>query len=168
MSGSIVQVTLKSNQTFKVNTQKRQNKPYWMVGKEQWMNLEMNKSKKPDWQYSGIDFLNEFAAMSAGERTVVLMMKDLIKWDTELQTYNLVVTVTEDLPICEQHNTTYEMFLKSYRKLFQKDLVRRVSKGKYMFNPEFLLPSSEGPIWVLQWNGAKQHPNPVTYGAPNE
>ena len=50
---------------------------------------------------------------------------------------------------------TYRMFLDGYSLLFKKDFVRRISKNRYMFNPEFFVIVGEAQLYFdLKWQEA--------------
>ena len=159
---SVTQLTLKANEYLVKHTKQKSNKAFYMVGKEQWMNLA-DKGQEPDWKYSGIDFIDEFAAMSKREQSVVKFLKDQIKWDSQLECFNSLITLPADSPEFEMADIPYEVFLKGYQLLFKKDLVRRVSRGVYMFNPDFILPTGEVTYFKMKWSESKQHPDAPTY-----
>jgi hypothetical protein len=155
---SIVQVTLKANEELIKRTKQQQRRSFYMVGKERWVNLSTD-GDKPDWQYEGIDFIDAFAAMSKREQAVTKLIKDCIKWNKELNSFDYLVelsptsvhfneSVTDSMP--------YNTFLKGFQLLFKKDLVRRIKRNHYMFNPDFFIPSGEqAKYFELLWTESK-------------
>lgn len=155
---SIVQVTLKANEELIKRTKQQQRRSFYMVGKERWVNLATDGAK-PDWQYEGIDFIDAFAAMSKREQSVTKLIKDCIKWDKELNSFNYIVELTTDSVHFNENLTDampYNTFLKGFQLLFKKDLVRRIKRNHYMFNPDFFIPSGENSAYfTMAWNESK-------------
>ena len=56
---SIVQITLKANESIVKKTTQKKRKGFWMTGKETWVDVSTDKSKK-EWQLDGLDFIDEF------------------------------------------------------------------------------------------------------------
>lgn len=155
---SIVQLTLKANEEIIKRTKQKQRRSFYMVGKQTWTNLA-EKGQKPDWQFEGIDFIDAFAAMSKREQTIVRLMKDCIKWSTELNSFNYIVELCPDsihFNTAAEDTIPYESFLKGFNLLYKKDLVRRVRRHNYMFNPDFFVPSGEQVTYFEQkWAESK-------------
>ena len=103
-----------------------------------------------------IDFIDALVAMSSREQKVVKLIKDYIKWDPELNSLNYIVELAPDSVHFNtevQDSMDYNSFLKGYSLLFKKDLVRRVSRNRYMFNPEFFVITGEAQLYFDQkWN----------------
>ena len=105
-----------------------------------------------------IDFIDAFVAMSSKEQKVVKLIKDCIKWDPTINSLNYIVELAPDSvhfnPDVEG-TITYRMFLDGYSALFKKDFVRRISKNRYMFNPEFFVIVGEAQLYFdLKWQEA--------------
>jgi hypothetical protein len=154
-NGSITQISLRANEELVKRTKIDTKRSFYMVGKQRLINKSNIKSK-PDWQFEGIDFIDEMVNMTTNEQTIVKFMKDEIRWDKEANTYQYVVSFPPDSVYFnpEAHGSIkYETFLKGFSLLHQKDLVRRVKKHHYMFNPNFFIPTGEqsaafGLLWV--------------------
>ena len=105
-----------------------------------------------------IDFIDALVAMSSKEQSVVKLIKDGIKWDPTLNSLNYIVELAPDSVHFNtelQGSMSYNTFLKGYGLLFKKDLVRRVSRNRYMFNPEFFVITGEAQLYFDQkWNEA--------------
>lgn len=155
---SIVQISLKANEELIKRTKQKQRRSFYMVGKETWTNLA-DEGAKPDWQFSGIDFIDTFAAMSKREQTIIRFMKDSMKWDKELNSFNYIVKFDPESihfdPAAED-SMPYESFLKGFNLLHKKDLARRVKRYHYMLNPDFFIPSGEQTTYFEQkWAESK-------------
>jgi len=157
----ITQVSLKAGESLIKRTKQDTGGSFYMVGKQNYRNLSKIKGK-PDWQFEGIDFIDELVHMSSTERTVVKFMKDEIRWDKELHSFTYIVELSPDSVHFNPDaldSIKYETFLKGFNLLHQKDLVRRVKRHHYMFNPEFLIITGEqASAFKLQWSQSKQCP----------
>ena len=105
-----------------------------------------------------IDFIDAFVAMSSKEQKVVKLIKDCIKWDPTINSLNYIVELAPDSvhfnPDVEG-SMDYNSFLKGYSLLFKQDFVRRISKNRYMFNPEFFVITGEAQLYFdLKWQEA--------------
>ena len=165
-NGSITQISLKANEELIKRTKQTRRRHFYMVGKEALVNISDNP-RKPEWRFEGIDFIDTIVAMSSNERTVIKIIKDNIRWDKSLNSFNYIATIepgaVEFNPAVDG-SIKYETFLKGYTQLFKKDLARRISKHRYMFNPDFFILSGElSGHFELQWAQAKSHnqPNPL-------
>lgn len=157
MSNRIInQISLKANEELIKRTKQRSPRYFHMVGREQLVNIAPEGAKTKEWRMQGIDFIDAFVAMSSKEQKVVKLIKDCIKWDPELNSLNYIVELAPDSvhfnPDVEG-TMSYRMFLDGYSLLFKKDLVRRVSRNRYMFNPEFFVITGEAQLYFDQkWN----------------
>ena len=155
---SIVQITLKANEELIKRTKQNQRRSFYMLGKQRWVNLSA-EGTKPEWQNEGIDFIDEFTAMSKREQAVIKLLKDNILWSQELNSYNYVIELTPESASFNQdvHDfMPYNTFLKGFQLLYKKDLVRRVKRNHYMFNPDFFIPSGEQTKYFENiWNSSK-------------
>lgn len=153
---SITQISLKANEELVKKTKRQWTKGFWMVGKQTW--VETDKATK-QWELEGMDFLDVFYRLGQREQRVVMLLKDGIKWDNTIGCFNFVVPVTKDSDLFESmyNGLRYDEFLRGYQTLHKQDLVRRVSSGKYMMNPEFFVPSNEQAMFAKFWSEAKQH-----------
>lgn len=116
-----------------------------------------NSNEAPIWEETGIDFINEFYNMNKVEQTIVTIMKDLFKWDKELNSFNYEVSVQPNsIELLERMK--YETFLKGYNTLFKRDLMRRTKRHHYMLNPAFFIPTGEASTYFeLLWSRSTQH-----------
>lgn len=155
---SIVQVTLKANEELIKRTKQHNRRSFYMVGKERWVNLA-SEGDKPDWKYEGIDFIDAFAAMSKREQSIVKLIKDCIKWDTTINSFNYLVELSpESIHFDETaiYSMPYNTFLKGFSLLAKKNLVRRIKRNHYMFNPDFFIVSGEqSHYFELLWAQSK-------------
>ena len=142
----ITQITLKANEELVKRTRKKPKRSFYMVGKKTYVQAE-NASGGSSWQYKGIDFIDVITLISNNERTVIRIIKDHIKWDKERNSYDFVVHLSKDADCFKEEYSTfeikYETFLRGFSLLCKQDLVRRVKKDHYMFNPEFFIPTGE-------------------------
>ena len=157
MSKQIInQISLKANEELIKRTKQRSQRYFHMVGREQLVDISPVGSSKKEWKMQGIDFIDAFVAMSSKEQSVVKLIKDGIKWDPTLNSLNYIVELAPDSVHFNtelQGSMSYNTFLKGYSLLFKKDLVRRVSRNRYMFNPEFFVITGEAQLYFDQkWN----------------
>ena len=163
--GSVTQISLKANEELIKRTKQRPNRSFYMLGKESWKN-SARANEKAEWCYEGIDFIDEIVAMTNNERIVIKILKDNIRWDKEHNTYMYIVLMEPDAMYFVKDDAnylmTYATFLKGYQLLFKKDLVRRVSKHRYMMNPEFFIVNGEQSLhFELAWSNAKSFSKPT-------
>ena len=159
MSKQIInQISLKANEELIKRTKQRSPRYFHMVGREQLVNIAPEGAKTKEWRMKGIDFIDAFVAMSSREQKVVKLIKDCIKWDPTLNSLNYIVELAPDSVHFNEDlegSMSYSVFLKGYGLLFKKDLVRRVSRNRYMFNPEFFVIVGEAQLYFDQkWNEA--------------
>ena len=154
--GIINQISLKANEELIKRTKQRAPRFFHMVGREQLVNIAPEGAKTKEWKMQGIDFIDAFVAMSSREQKVVKLIKDCIKWDPTLNSLNYIVELAPDSVHFNEDlegSMSYSVFLKGYSLLFKKDLVRRVSRNRYMFNPEFFVITGEAQLYFDQkWN----------------
>jgi len=150
MSNNIInQISLKANEELVKRTKQRHARYFHMVGREQLVNVAPKGNTKKEWRMEGIDFIDAVVAMSAKEQKVVKLIKDCIKWSTEMGSLDYIVELSPDSVHFNPDvdgTMTYNMFLKGYGLLFKKDLVRRISKSRYMFNPEFFVITGDAQL----------------------
>ena len=142
---SIVQVTLRANEELIKRTKQKSNRGFYMVGRESWNNIA-EEGQKADWQFTGIDFIDVVTRISNNERTVIKFIKDSIIWDKELNSLNYIATLAPDSAFFDpaaHGSIKYETFLKGFNLLCKEDLVRRVRRHQYMFNPDFFIMHGE-------------------------
>lgn len=107
--------------------------------------ITLHRSQFEYWAI-GIDFIDVVTRISNNERTVIKFIKDSITWDKELHSFNYIATLAPDSAFFDpaaQGSIKYETFLKGFNLLCKEDLVRRVRRHQYMFNPDFFIPSGE-------------------------
>jgi hypothetical protein len=158
--GSITQITLKANEEIIKRTRQKRRGNFYMVGKESYVNIS-EMGKKPEYQYEGIDFIDQVVAMSNNERTVMKLIKDDIRWDKAINSYGFIVKLPPESLAFDQtvdDSMLYSTFLKGFKLLHKKDLARRVRKGEYMFNPEFfILTGEQVPYFQRLWDESKPY-----------
>jgi hypothetical protein len=116
---------------------KRSTQPnYYMVG-----NGTVNKYK-----IESIDLIKEITKMTKAEQFLILAIKDGITYATD---YNPVVKVSGSTK--HQKN----QIIDGYRKLSEKNLVRRIKNGWYMINPNALIPT-DYPSALKIWKDAEE------------
>ena len=101
-----------------------------MVGRQTLVN-KAEKGSKPDWHFEGIDFIDEFAAMSKREQAVTKLLKDCIIWDKELNSFNYVIELTpESVHFNElaSDSMPYNTFLKGFQAFNNKYF--QIQKGE--------------------------------------
>lgn len=163
MSGqSITQISLKANEELVKRTKQRTKRSFYMVGKEHWVDRNLTGKGKPNWQLEGIDFLTTFTHLSKVEQLIICIIKDAIKWNTEVNSYIYIVELDQYSLVFDKSTTLYVMayksFLKGFQLLFQRDLVRRTGRNHYMMNPEFFIIHGEQSLYFGQaWSQAKVH-----------
>lgn len=84
-----------------------------------------------------IDALRAVADMSAHEKMCFFTVKDSLKYDRWEDTF--IYQGRPDLTALTE--TQRKSFIRGYKLLFEKDIVRRVSRGEYMINPLLLVPT---------------------------
>ena len=159
MSKQIInQISLKANEELIKRTKQRSPRYFHMVGREQLVDISPVGSSKKEWKMQGIDFIDAFVAMSSKEQKVVKLIKDCIKWDPTINSLNYIVELAPDSVHFNPDvdgSMTYNIFLKGYGLLFKKDFVRRISRNRYMFNPEFFVIVGEAQLYFdLKWQEA--------------
>ena len=159
MSKQIInQISLKANEELIKRTKQRSPRYFHMVGREQLVDISPVGSSKKEWKMQGIDFIDAFVAMSSREQKVVKLIKDCIKWDPDLHSLNYIVELAPDSVHFNEDlegSMSYSVFLKGYGLLFKKDFVRRISRNRYMFNPEFFVIVGEAQLYFdLKWQEA--------------
>lgn len=158
---SITQITLKANEELVKRTKQRMQRYFHMVGREQLVDIAPKGALKKEWRMEGIDFIDQFVAMSKREQQVVKLVKDCIKWDATMGCLNYVVELKPDSvhfdPKVEDY-MPYNTFLKGYNLLFKKDLMRRISSNRYMFNPEFFVITGDAQLhFDILWQESKAY-----------
>jgi len=130
----------------------------YRVGKSNLVNISSNP-EKPNWQKRGIDFIDELVSMSTAEQRVVKLVKDNFTKDRWSKATLFEVTLpgnhiafNKELP----DTMAYSTFLKAFKLLHKKDLMRRTGKHKYMLNPKFFLLTGEQIMYFQNiWDQAK-------------
>lgn len=157
---SITQITLKSNEELIKRTKQHTAKNFYMVGRETLVN-KAEKGKKPDWQMEGIDFIDTMIKLNSKEQRIVKLLKDNIKWDKSINSYNYIAHLPPDSVEFDPNvNDTimYNTFQKAFGSMFKKDLIRRVSRHHYMFNPEFFIITGEQTAYFKnKWHESKRY-----------
>ena len=153
---SISQINLKSNEELIKRTKRKNGNAFWMVSKQSWSEVDMEDRTcaYDKYKQQGIDFIVEFEKMSKAEQKTVVLVKELIKWDPNQMNYNYEVEINPETSmdvIAIEHKT----FLKAFRLLRTKGLMRRTRKNHYMLNPDFFIPSKDYNLFLHIWNEAK-------------
>lgn len=126
MNGKIglINVNLAKNEyleTRKVKSAKVPN--YFRVG-----NGTMNKQK-----IKSINLVKEATQMTKAEQLVINSIMDNVKWDNE--TGEVYLSLSSFLT-----PTNVKVFLKGFKLLKEKNLVKRTKQSHYMINPAALIP----------------------------
>ena len=138
MSNQIItntSLTLHKDEELVISKRKKSHKPgFIMIG-----NGNTNKHG-----ITSIDLLHEIANMSSNEKYAFFLIKDNIVFDPydECFIYQVRVNLTTD--------TDKSKFSRGYTSLRKKELLKRISKGTYMINPNALVPSDyhkELKVW---------------------
>jgi len=124
---------------------KRRNKrivPYTMIGNGIGIRIMEKYNLKP------IDTLREMSKFTKSEMTFFMLLRDNLDWDNK----SLVVR----LPM-KKFNSTIKQHIKvGFKRLHEKDLVRRVKRGVYMINPAMILPPHSTELeQITIWNNCK-------------
>lgn len=83
-----------------------------------------------------IDALKAVADMTMNEKLCFFAVKDSIKWDRFDDVF--IYQTKPDLTALTE--TQRKSFIRGYKLLFEKDIIRRVSRGEYMISPLLLVP----------------------------
>ena len=134
---STVSLKLANNEEAVISVKKKSHKPgFIMVG-----NGKTNKKG-----VDSIDLLIEVADMSSNEKLCFFLIKDGVifdPWDNRL-IYQVRIDTSK------LTKSQKSKFSNGFNKLKDKDLVKRVSRGVYMINPNALIPNDyvrELHIW---------------------
>ena len=121
--GNQVTVYITKGETVSISKRKTASPNYFKAG-----NGTMNKDK-----IQSIDLLRELAMASKAGQFILLAIKDGITYENN---YSPVVTINR-----KTLTATQQQYLTTgFKELSAKDLVRRISNGKYMINPNALIP----------------------------
>ena len=100
---------------------------------------------------NSIDALRAVADMTAHEKLCFFTIKDSIIWDRWDE--RMIYQTTPDMS--QLSPTQRKSFLRGYKLLNEKDIVRRISRGVYMISPLLLVPTDferEFAIWTKHAN----------------
>ncbi len=147
----MTQVTLEADEMLEVKRKKVvQDKPsYQMIGRGTMSHKLKVKS---------IDLLQAVADMTSDEKFCFFQIKDKIVFDPyKLRTdvknksgdYDYQIRIYSKNYTQTQRN----MFSRGYKRLREKDIVRRVKRGTYMINPAGLIPNDFDREWDI-WSGS--------------
>ena len=157
---SIVQLSLKANEELVKRTKQKQSQKFYMLGAETLVN-RADKGEKANWEMVGMNSIEKLINMSKREQAIIGLMIRNITWDKNLHSLNYVVELTPDSVDFDKRvdkYMAYSSFLKGFASLHAEDIMRRVSKHKYMLNPQFLIPTGElAPRYRLIWDESKMH-----------
>ena len=134
----VTHLVLNADETLKKVKVKKVVEPnYFRIG-----NGTMNRSG-----IQSIDLVRELVNMSKPAQTVLLWIKDGMVWNRYESRIEFVVRIKPETDAQKQ------MLKKGLKELFAKDLVRRVSMGRYMINPNAIITNYEAQM--LEWNRCK-------------
>lgn len=134
----VTHLVLNADETLKKVKVKKVVEPnYFRIG-----NGTMNRSG-----IQSIDLVRELVNMSKPAQTVLLWIKDGMVWNSYENRIEFVVRIKPETDAQKQ------MLKKGLKELFAKDLVRRVSMGRYMINPNAIITNYEAQM--LEWNRCK-------------
>jgi len=159
---SIVQITLGKDETLHKRGKPKPTRGFYMMGAERLIN-QAPKGAKPDYQFVGMNSIERLIFMSKREQLIIRLMINNIRWNKERNSMEYVIELTPDsIEFDSRANDTmpYSSFLKGFALLHAGDIMRRISKHKYMLNPDFLLPTGElAAHYRIVWQEAKPHPS---------
>jgi len=135
---SIVQITLEKNESLYKTKIKVLKQPNYFKTGDGTMNKHNIKS---------IDLLQEMDNMTSNSRKFLLMIKENMIFDKELNSRLFIVKVIGGT------NYQKKIIKEGYKELSAKDLVRRVKRGYYMLNPNAIITNYEAQ--VTEWNKLK-------------
>lgn len=134
----VTHLVLNADETLKKVKVKKVVEPnYFRIG-----NGTMNKNG-----IQSIDLVRELVNMSKPAQTVLLWIKDGMVWNSYENRIEFVVRIKPETDAQKQ------MLKKGLKELFAKDLVRRVSMGRYMINPNAIITNYEAQM--VEWNRCK-------------
>lgn len=111
---------------------------FYKVGKG-----SMNKDK-----VESVDLIEELVNMTKPEQLVILTIKNELLWDNPTGEVN--IQMSKVFTKCKT-----KAFLKGFKLLNEKDLVRRTKRSHYMINPHALIPYDFAKA-VKLWNEAAE------------
>lgn len=134
----VTHLVLNADETLKKVKVKKVVEPnYFRIG-----NGTMNKNG-----IQSIDLVRELVNMSKPAQTVLLWIKDGMVWNSYENKIEFVVRIKPETDAQKQ------MLKKGLKELFAKDLVRRVSMGRYMINPNAIITNYEAQM--VEWSRCK-------------
>ncbi len=134
----VTHLVLNADETLKKVKVKKVVEPnYFRIG-----NGTMNKNG-----IQSIDLVRELVNMSKPAQTVLLWIKDGMVWNSYENRIEFVVRIKPETDAQKQ------MLKKGLKELFAKDLVRRVSMGRYMINPNAIITNYEAQM--VEWSRCK-------------
>lgn len=134
----VTHLVLNADETLKKVKVKKVVEPnYFRIG-----NGTMNKNG-----IQSIDLVRELVNMSKPAQTVLLWIKDGMVWNSYENRIEFVVRIKPETDAQKQ------MLKKGLKELFAKDLVRRVSMGRYMINPNAIITNYEAQM--IEWSRCK-------------
>lgn len=134
----VTHLVLNADETLKKVKVKKVVEPnYFRIG-----NGTMNKNG-----IQSIDLVRELVNMSKPAQTVLLWIKDGMVWNSYENRIEFVVRIKPETDAQKQ------MLKKGLKELFAKDLVRRVSMGRYMINPNAVITNYEAQM--VEWSRCK-------------
>lgn len=134
----VTHLVLNADETLKKVKVKKVVEPnYFRIG-----NGTMNKNG-----IQSIDLVRELVNMSKPAQTVLLWIKDGMVWNSYENRIEFIVRIKPETDAQKQ------MLKKGLKELFAKDLVRRVSMGRYMINPNAIITNYEAQM--VEWSRCK-------------
>lgn len=136
---SILHITLEKDESLHKVKNKILKQPNYFKTGDGTMNKHHIKS---------VDLLKEMDNMTSNSRKFLLMIKDGMIFNTELNSRTFIVKVIGET------NYQKKIIKEGYKELNSKDLVRRVKRGYYMLNPNAITTNYEAQI--NEWNKLKK------------
>ena len=133
-----VSVKLEQGYEAKIVVTKQKATPaFFMVGNGN-LNRKLDKRNRP------MDLIKLMANMSSSELYVVLQLRTNLYPEEVKQldgTTKLRTTCKVDFALKNLTSADKRKFQRGFKLLREKDIVRRIKRSSFMFNPNFMIPS---------------------------
>lgn len=101
---------------------------------------------------TSIDLLQEIADMNSNEKLCFFLIRDSFVYDR----YDKRIIYQAKVDLSNLSKSQKSKFSNGYTSLYRKDLIRRVSKGVYMVNPNAIIPKHY-EVELVTWNNLKEY-----------
>lgn len=126
-----------SNKRYDVKEIGFESKPGWMAVGNGRSNYKLDKG------IEYMDFVKEICNMTPQELYMIDVMNDtLVQGVYKTKDDKIAKYTTNEAMILSRNYTAPQKrkLMKGYERLYAKDIVRRVKRQHYMFNPRFVIP----------------------------